>query len=179
MKEEIIIAGFGGQGVMSMGKMLAYAGMQEGKEVTWMPSYGPEMRGGTANCTVIVSDDKIFSPMSSQPDTIVVMNLPSLEKFETEVKKEGLLIINSSLAERPVSRTDIDVIEIPANDIASEIGNKRIANMVVMGAYLARKNIISVATIKKALPLILPERRHNLIPLNEKALARGAELINN
>lgn len=177
MKEEIILAGFGGQGVMSMGKLITYAGMKEGDEVSWMPSYGPEMRGGTANCTVIVSSDKIPSPLSSHPDTIIVMNLPSLEKFLPMVKKGGLVLLNSSLIDKAVMRDDLEIIKISANDIAGQIGNKQIANMVMLGAYIAKKGIIKMETIKVSLKNVLPERRHDLIPVNEKALDYGAELI--
>ncbi|MTI60806.1 MAG: 2-oxoacid:ferredoxin oxidoreductase subunit gamma [Firmicutes bacterium] len=177
MKEEIILAGFGGQGVMSIGKLIAYAGMKEGDEVSWMPSYGPEMRGGTANCTVIVSSDKIPSPLSSRPDTIIVMNLPSWEKFSPMVKKDGLVLLNSSLIDKILIRDDLEIIKVPANDIADEIGNKQIANMVMLGVYLARKGIVKMETVKRSLKNVLPERRHELIPVNEKALDYGAGLI--
>lgn len=177
MKEEIIMAGFGGQGVMSMGKLLAYAGMKEGDEVSWMPSYGPEMRGGTANCTVIISSEKIPSPLSSRPDTVMVMNLPSLEKFVPMVKEGGTILINSSLIAKEVERDDIEVIKVPANEIANELGNSRVANMVMLGAYLARKNIVKLDTVKKSLKDVLPKRRHDLIPINEEALDRGAALV--
>ncbi len=177
MKEEIIIAGFGGQGVMSMGRLIAYSGMKESYEVSWMPSYGPEMRGGTANCTVIVSDKKIPSPLSSRPDTVIVMNLPSLEKFGPMVKSGGTVILNSSLIERQVERDDVEIIKIPANDIANELGNSKIANMVMAGAYLTSKKIIEIDTLKQSLKDVFPERRHNLIPLNEKAIDKGTNLI--
>ena len=177
MKEEVIIAGFGGQGVMSMGKILAYAGMKEQKEVSWIPSYGPEMRGGTDHCTVTISDKKIASPMSSNPDNIIVMNYPSLEKFINKVKSEGLVLINSSLINSTVDRKDVEVIEVPANAIARELGNNKIANMVMLGAYISRKNNIGIYPVKKALKEVLPVRRHNLIPLNEKALKRGKALV--
>ncbi len=177
MKEELIIAGFGGQGVMSLGRLLAYAGMKEGKEVSWMPSYGPEMRGGTANCTVIVSDKKIASPLSSRPDSVIVMNLPSLEKFAPLVKEGGKVFMNSSLIEETVNRDDVQVIEIPANEIANELGNSKVANMVMAGAYLTVKKIIKMDTLKNSLKDVLPERRHNLIEINLKAIDRGIELI--
>jgi len=177
MKEEIIIAGFGGQGVMSMGRLLTYSGMKEGDEVSWMPSYGPEMRGGTANCTVIISDIKIPSPLSSRPDTVIAMNLPSLEKFAPMVKSGGTVILNSSLIESEVKRDDVKVIKIPANDIAIELGNSKVANMVMAGAYLAVRKIIEFDTLKESLKDVLPKRRHNLIPLNEKAIDRGIKLI--
>lgn len=138
MIEQVIMAGFGGQGVMSMGQLLAYSGMLEGKNVSWLPSYGPEMRGGTANCNVIVSDDEIGSPIVTEATAVIAMNLPSLDKFEHSVMPGGTLIINSSLIERKCSRTDIDVFYIPANEIADELGNNRVANMVMLGAYLKK-----------------------------------------
>ncbi|MBF8437539.1 2-oxoacid:acceptor oxidoreductase family protein [Halanaerobiaceae bacterium Z-7014] len=177
MKQEIIMAGFGGQGVMSIGRLLAYAGMKEDKEVSWMPSYGPEMRGGTANCTVIVSDEKIPAPVSSHPDTAIVMNLPSQDKFGPKVKENGHLLVNSSLIEKEVDRDDINIINVPANEIADELGNTRVANMVMLGAYIAAVDIVSLDTVKDSLKNVLPERRHNLIPMNEEALDRGYNLV--
>ena len=182
MNEEIIMAGFGGQGVMSMGKILAYAGMKEDKEVSWIPSYGPEMRGGTANCTVIISDQKIPSPMSSQPDSIIVMNYPSLEKFISQIKPGGKVFVNSSLVKEETlaenrEQNDVEIIEIPAGDIASELGNNKVANMVILGAFITKKELVGLYTVKKALKWVLPERRHDIIPLNEKALERGKNLI--
>lgn len=175
MNEEIIMAGFGGQGIMLMGKLISYAGMKEDKEVSWMPSYGPEMRGGTANCTVIVSDKKIPSPMSSKPDTIIVMNLPSLDKFLPKVKSGGTVFLNSSLIEKEVKRDDVKVIKVPANDIANELGNSRIANMVMLGSYIEEKRIIKLDTIKASLESVLSARNQDLIDLNNKALDRGKE----
>lgn len=177
MKEEIIFAGFGGQGVMLMGSLLTYAGMTVDKHVSWMPSYGPEMRGGTANCTVIVSDKMIASPVVSRPDTAVVMNLPSMDKFEPKIKPGGLLIYNSTLINREPERDDIEVLVVPANDLANELGNVKVANMIALGAYLAKKNIVELDVVKKALKKALPERRHELIPLNEKALDKGYSLV--
>src|SRR6056297_953442 len=175
MNEEIIMAGFGGQGIMFMGKLLSYAGMKEDKEVSWMPSYGPEMRGGTANCTVIVSDKKIPSPMSSKPDTIIVMNLPSLDKFLSQVKSGGTIFMNSSLIEKEVERDDVKVIKVPANKIANELGNSRVANMVMLGSYLEEKDIVKPATVKKSLEDVLSARNQDLIDMNVKALDRGKE----
>lgn len=177
MKEEVIMAGFGGQGVMSIGKLLSYAGMKEDKEVSWMPSYGPEMRGGTANCTVIVSDKKIPSPLSSNPDSIIVMNLPSLDKFAPKVKSGGTIFVNSSLINKEVEREDVEVIKVPANEIASEFGNSKIANMAMLGAYIAKKNIVDLETVEDSLKNVLPERRHNLIPINKEALKKGNDLL--
>ncbi len=176
MKQEVIMAGFGGQGVMSMGMLLAYAGMMEGKEVSWMPSYGPEMRGGTANCTVIVSDKRIASPITPSPDTSIVMNLPSLDKFSSMIKPGGVLIINSSLIEKDTNRTDIEVIKVPCNEIANELGNSRVANMVALGAYLQKTGILPLESIVKAMKKVFAGKEH-LIPLNETALQRGAAVV--
>ena len=175
MNEEIIMAGCGGQGIMLMGKLLSYAGMKEDKEVSWMPSYGPEMRGGTANCTVIVSDKKIPSPMSSRPDTIIVMNLPSLDKFLPKVKSGGTVFVNSSLIEKDVEREDVKVIKVPANKIANELGNSRVANMVMLGSYLEEKDIVKSETVEKSLESVLSARNQSLIEMNVKALKRGKE----
>jgi len=177
MKEEIIMAGFGGQGVMSIGKLLSYAGMKRGKEVSWMPSYGPEMRGGTANCTVIVSDKKIPSPLSSNPNSIIVMNLPSLDKFAPQVKSGGTIFVNSSLIDKEVERDDVEVIKIPANDIANDLGNSKAANMAMLGAYIGQTGLLDLEIVQESLKNVLPERRHGLIPINEKALDKGNELV--
>lgn len=176
MKQEIIMAGFGGQGVMSMGQLLTYAGMMEGKEVSWMPSYGPEMRGGTANCTVIVSDKRIASPVTMDPDTSIVMNLPSLDKFAPIVKPGGVLIVNSSLIEKECDRDDIEIIKVPCNEIANELGNNRVANMVALGAYLQKTGLLPLESIIKAMKKVFAGKEA-LIPINENALRRGAELV--
>ncbi len=173
---DMILAGFGGQGVMSMGQLIAYSGMLEGKEVSWMPSYGPEMRGGTANCTVVVSEEVIGSPVVVEPQVVVAMNLPSLDKFESMVKPGGVLIINTSLINRTCQREDITVIEVPANEIANELGNSRVANMVVLGTLIAQTKVVTKDSIIESLKKVLPEHRHNLIPMNESALDKGAEL---
>jgi len=175
MKEEIILAGFGGQGIMLMGKLISYAGMKEGKEVSWMPSYGPEMRGGTANCTVIVSDKLIPSPMTTQPDSIIVMNLPSFDKFLPQVKSGGTVFLNSTLIEEDVKRDDIKVIKIPANEIANQLGNSKIANMVMLGSYIEKKDVIKLKTVKNSLESVLSARNQDLIDLNLKALEKGKE----
>lgn len=172
---EIVFAGFGGQGVMSMGMMVAYAGMIEEKNVSWIPSYGPEMRGGTANCAVVVTSDEIGSPIVTDPDVVVAMNLPSMTKFESKLKKGGILIYNSSLIEREEGRDDITVIGVPANEIANELGNSRVANMVVMGALLAKTGVASNESVKAALRKVLPAHRHDLLPVNEQAMERGSE----
>jgi len=177
MTERIIIAGFGGQGVMSLGQMLAYSGMTEGREVSWLPSYGPEMRGGTANCQVIVSDEAIAAPIISAADTVIAMNLPSLDKFESAVKPGGNLFINASLIEKKAERGDINVYYIKANDIAVELGNSRVAGMVVLGAYLQATKVVKVETIIESLEKVLGKKKLDLIPVNKKALDRGAELV--
>lgn len=174
---EMIFAGFGGQGVMSMGMMVTYAGMLEDKNVSWIPSYGPEMRGGTANCGVVVTSEAIGSPIITEPDVVVAMNLPSLTKFEPALKPGGILIYNSSLIERDGGRDDITVIAVPANDLANELGNTRVANMVVMGTLLAKTKIVSEKSIKEALRKVLPAHRHDLLGVNEAAMQRGAEHI--
>ena len=177
MNEELIIAGFGGQGVLSMGMTLAYAGMVEDKQVAWIPSYGPEMRGGTANCTVIISDTNVSSPIISSYDTAIVLNQPSLEKFESKVKPGGLLIYESNNILNPPTRKDIDIYAIPAAVEANKIGNKKTMNMIILGAFLAKRPFVSVASIMEGLKKVLPERHHNLLPANEKALKHGMELV--
>ena len=177
MLEEIIIAGFGGQGVLSMGQTLSYAAMIEGKEISWMPSYGPEMRGGTANCITILSDTQISSPIISKFDCAIVLNQPSLDKFESKVKPGGFLLYESTNILNPPTRTDIDVIGIPAADKANELNNSKVLNMVMLGAYLEKRKTVKVDTIIEALKGVLPERYHKLLPLNRQALEAGAELV--
>jgi len=173
---EIIFAGFGGQGVLSMGQVIAYAAMIENKEISWMPSYGPEMRGGTANCTVIVSPTRISSPIVSKYDSAVILNQPSLEKFESCVKPGGLLLYEESTIVTPPSRTDIEVIAIAGNEEAQKLNKKQVANMILLGAFLEKVPLVSIDSILKALRKVLPERHHHLIPVNEQALNRGKEL---
>ena len=175
MSLSVIMSGFGGQGVMSMGQLLAYASLYEGKEATWLPSYGPEMRGGTANCTVIVADEPVASPLVSRPDACVVMNRPSLDRFEPTVKPGGLLLVNSSLCDKPPTRTDLRIISLPATDLAAELGDTRVANMVALGGLLAAEPVVTIASVVDALKKALPPHRQHLIPLNEKALELGAE----
>jgi 2-oxoglutarate ferredoxin oxidoreductase subunit gamma len=175
MQTEVIFAGFGGQGVLFGGQLLAYAGMDEGKNVTWIPSYGPEMRGGTANCTVIVSDEEIGSALVRNPSAVIAMNRPSLDKYEDLVKPGGLLVINSSIVDRPARRTDIMVVEVDANIIAERLGDKRMANMVLLGALLANLPVMPQAAVEKALKGHLPERHHKLLPKNYEALSEGAK----
>jgi len=176
MTHELLIAGFGGQGVLSMGMTLAYAGMIEQKEISWMPSYGPEMRGGTANCIVIVSDSKISSPIVTSFDTAVALNQPSMDKFEKSVKPGGLLLYDSTNIISPPSRTDIQVVPVPASEEAIKLKNSKTMNMIVLGAFLERTKVVEVETVMEALKKVLPERYHHLLPLNEQALRRGMEL---
>jgi 2-oxoglutarate ferredoxin oxidoreductase subunit gamma len=173
MQTEIIISGFGGQGVLFAGQLLAYCALDNDKHVTWFPSYGPEMRGGTAHCTVIVSDEEIGSPVVSNPSAAIVMNLPSLEKYEPLVKEGGLLVVNSSLVDRSAERTDIDVLEIPANEIAEEIGNRRLINLILLGGFLQRLPIFTVEQLGTSLGNHIPDRHRDMLQLNIAALSRG------
>lgn len=177
MKHEIIVAGFGGQGVLSMGMTMAYGGMLEDKEVVWMPSYGPEMRGGTANCTVVLSDDRVSSPIINQFDTAIILNQPSMDKFEKSVKPGGDLLYESNNIVNPPTRQDITITDIPAAREAIRLKNEKTMNMILLGAFLGLQPILQTESIVKALKKVLPERRHHLIEINEKAILRGKELI--
>ncbi len=177
MQKEIIIAGFGGQGVLFAGQLITYAAMDEGLHVTWIPSYGPEMRGGTANCTVVISDEEIGSPMVSRPSAVIAMNRPSLDKYEDLVKPGGVLVVNQSMVDREVKRTDIQVIVVPANKIAEDLGEKRMTNMVLLGALLANMDILPISSIEKALQEHLPERHQKLLGLNKHALKEGSTYL--
>ncbi len=177
MTEEIIISGFGGQGVLSMGKILAYAGIIEDKQVSWMPAYGPEQRGGTANVTVIVSDNPISSPILSHYDTAIVLNQPSLEKFEPLVKSGGTIIYDGyGIYKRP-ERTDVNVYRIDAMEAAAKMSNSKVFNMLVLGGLLKVRPIATVEDVVRGLHKALPERHHKLIPMNEEAIRKGMELI--
>ena len=176
MTEEIIIAGFGGQGVLSMGKILAYSGIMQDQEVSWMPSYGPEMRGGTANVAVILSDDRISSPILSEFDTAIILNQQSMDKFESMVKPGGLLLYDPNGISRKPERKDITVAVIDAVKEASKI-NKKTFNMVIMGAYLKLHPIVKMDNVHKGLEKSLPERHHHLIPLNEEAIKVGMDKV--
>ena len=177
MKTEIIISGFGGQGVLSMGKILAYSGLMEEKEVTWMPAYGPEQRGGTANVTVIVSDERISSPILSKYDVAIVLNQPSLDKFEPKIKPGGILIYDGNGIVNPPSRTDIQVYRIDAMEQAAEMKNAKVFNMIVLGGLLKVCPVVSTDRLQKALYESLPERHHHMIPLNMQAVDMGMKLI--
>lgn len=175
---DCIIAGFGGQGVMLMGNILAYAAMAENKKVTYMPVYGVEMRGGTANCTVVISDREIGSPIIYRPVSAVVMNLPSLEKFGPRVKKRGLLVVNASLIpEKEANVKGVRVLMVPSRDLALEVGNERLANMVILGAVVQKTGVIALESLKKALYPALDLRYHKMISINMKALDRGARFV--
>ena len=179
MHQDVMIAGFGGQGVLLAGKLLAYAGMFEGKHVTWLPSYGAEIRGGTANCTTIISGDEIGCPIVQNPSAMMIFNEASLIKFENRIKPGGLLFLNTSLVHKPPMRIDITRIELRANDIAEDLGDTRVANMVMLGAFLGRTGAAALESVFLALKQVLPARRHFLIPLNVKALKLGAEVCSN
>lgn len=170
----MIAAGFGGQGIMVLGQLVAYTAINEGRHVTWIPSYGPEMRGGTANCTVVISDEEIGSPFVMNPTAVMAMNLPSLDKYEQLVKPGGALVVNASMVNRTVERDDITVVSLPANDIAEALGSKRAVNMVMLGALLANSDILSLKAIEDALANHLPERHQHLLPANKAALEKGA-----
>ena len=175
MHESVIMSGFGGQGILLMGQLLCYAGMHEGRKVTWMPSYGPEMRGGTANCTVMISSERVGSPVTQFPQSLVAMNKASLDKFENAIQPEGFLVINSSLVDRDPVRTDIRFIKVPANQIAEEAGTLQVTNMAALGAYVAGRGVVSLDAVIIALRRMIPEHRKQMLAVNEEALRRGAE----
>lgn len=177
MTEELIIAGFGGQGVLSMGKILAYSGIMEDKEVTWFPSYGPEMRGGTANVTVILSDTRISSPIVKHFDTAIILNQQSMDKFEKSVKPGGILLYDPNGVIHPPTRTDINIFKVDATKTAVEMGNPKVFNMIVFGSYLKIRPILTLDNVEKGLQKSLPERYHNTIPLNLAAIKKGQEIV--
>ena len=176
-QERVIIAGFGGQGIMFMGKLLCYAGMMEKKHVTYMPSYGAEVRGGTAYCNVIISSEEIPSPVVSEPTTAIIMNSPSLVKFEPMVAKKGLLIVNTSLVTRLAKRNDIEVIQVAATNVADSLGNTRVANMLALGAFLAKRAIVELPTVMAAIQEMLPSYRQHLVEVNRQALLEGKAYV--
>jgi len=177
MTEEIIIAGFGGQGVLSMGKIMAYSGVMQDMEVSWMPSYGPEMRGGTANVIVILSEERISSPILRRFDTAIILNQQSLDKFEETIKPGGILIYDGNGISRHPNRTDITIYRIDATEEASKMGLSKVFNMIVLGGYMKVKPILKLENVIKGLKKSLPERYHSMIPMNEKAVSRGMEII--
>jgi len=172
---DIIIAGFGGQGILSAGKLLAYAGMLENKYVSWLPSYGPEMRGGTANCHVIISDEPVGSPILNSATVLIVMNRPSLDKFEDMVVKDGMIITDSSLVDRSPVRKDVEICEVPASKMASDMGNLTYANIIILGKLLEKTGMVSKESFTEALKEVLPEKYHYMIPEEVKALEMGME----
>ncbi|MDR1598404.1 MAG: 2-oxoacid:acceptor oxidoreductase family protein [Oscillospiraceae bacterium] len=177
MEKRVLIAGFGGQGVLLMGQLLSKAGMRENLEVCWMPSYGPEMRGGEANCGVVIADEPIGSPLVTEPDVAILMNRPSLDKFEPIIAPGGTLLYNSSLIDAEPARTDIMVYDVPCNDIAVKLGNARVANMVMLGAFNALAGLVSMESLLDALRETLGKGKERLIPINQQALAAGAESV--
>ena len=176
MEKGVVISGFGGQGVMLAGELLAEAGKEEGKYVTFLPSYGPEMRGGTANCHVIVSDTTIASPIIGYPEVAIILNLPSLDKYEPLMKKDGIIIINKTLVPREVKRDDVRVLQIDAQHVAEDLGNKKVVNMILLGAYVEIEKPVKIETLKNALKSYLTGRKVELIEVNERALEKGAEI---
>ena len=177
MKKEMIIAGFGGQGVLSMGKILAYAGLLEGKEVSWMPSYGPEQRGGTANVTVILSDERISSPVLNQYDIAIILNQPSMDKFEDKIKPGGILIYDGYGIHTLTDRTDITIYRVDAMDTATEMKNEKAFNMLILGGLLQVQPMVHIENVLLGLKKSLPERHHHLLPMNEAAIHKGMEII--
>ena len=171
---DVVMAGFCGQGLMFIGKLLAYSAMRTGKHVTWIPSYGPEMRGGTANCTIVISDEEIGSPVITSPQALIIMNNPSLEAFESRLQPQGMLLLNTSLITRQVTRRDLDVIAIPANDIATEVGEKKAANMVMLGAYVAKTRVVSKEVVLEGLKELF-EKKSEFLDVNTRALEKGME----
>ena len=177
MKKEIIIAGFGGQGVLSMGKILAYSGLLEGKEVSWMPSYGPEQRGGTANVTVILSDERISPPVLNQYDIAIILNQPSMDKFEDKIKPGGILIYDGYGIHTLTDRTDITIYRVDAMDTATEMKNEKAFNMLILGGLLQVQPMVHIENVLLGLKKSLPERHHHLLPMNEAAIHKGMEII--
>lgn len=176
MQEEVIISGFGGQGSLFAGQLLAYAAMDQDLCVTWIPSYGPEMRGGKARCTVVVSDQEIGAPLVRRPSAAIVLNIPSMEAFEPAVKPDGVLVVNKSMIPDESEREDVDVVYVPASDLATEIGNVRMANVICLGALVEATGVVSLEAVAQALDDHLPERHRDLLDLNKEALRRGAAL---
>jgi 2-oxoglutarate ferredoxin oxidoreductase subunit gamma len=177
MQTEIVLAGFGGQGVLFAGQLLAYAAMDAGRHVTWIPSYGPEMRGGTAHCTVIISDEEIGSPLVRRPAAVVALNLPSRDRYAPLVAPGGVLVVNASLAPSVAPRADLRLIEVPANDMAEALGDARLANVVLVGALLAALPVLPLEAVERALSAHLPERHKALLDLNRQALRQGAARV--
>lgn len=177
MTKKTVFSGFGGQGVLMMGLVLAVSAMRDGKYVTDLPAYGAEMRGGTANCTVVVSDDEIFSPVASSPNYAVIMNNPSLTKYEGTIKRGGIIFLNSSLVDRDPTRDDLEIVRIPLNDLARELGSDRTINMIMLGAFVTKTNMTSLESIMNGLTEIVKGKKASVMKLNRKGLDRGAEFV--
>ena len=177
MLEDVIIAGFGGQGIIFAGKLLAYAGLKEEKEVVYYPSYGAEMRGGTANCTVIISDSMVPSPIISSPSNAIIMSNPAFLKFSSRVKKGGRIVINTSLISTDINRQDVEVVKISANQIAEELGSGKTANMVALGAWISLSRVVTLENLISSLKDVISEKRMALLPINEKSLRKGWEFV--
>lgn len=178
MYYDVVIAGYGGQGILFIGNILAHAAMKEGKHVTYLPTYGVEMRGGTANCTLVISSEEIGSPVIGMPSSAIIMNSPSLMKFEQQLKPGGLLLLNSSMVDpTDVSRGEVEVLPVPLNEIASQLGNAQLANMVALGAYVEKTLVVKESSIPDALMNILDERHHDMIPSNVQAIEKGHDFI--
>jgi len=175
MLEQLVISGFGGQGILFIGQLLGYAATLEGRTVTYLPSYGPEMRGGTANCTVTISDGRIMSPLAANPSAVIVMNLPSLDRFEVDLRPDGLLIVNSSMVDRKPHRSDVRIIEVPATHIAEELKNARLANVVALGCYVRASGVVVPESVVSAVPKMLRDDRKELILPNVEAFRAGLE----
>jgi len=173
MIDKVVLAGFGGQGVMFIGKILAYAGMLDGREICWIPSYGPEMRGGTANCSVILSDEEIHSPVIEQADAGIVLNQPSYDKFLAKIKQGGALVVNSSIVDPANARDDIEIIAVPATDIANELGSPSLANMVCLGALLPKLRLIDFTSVEKAVDVVVGKKKPELYEVNIVAIKKG------
>jgi len=176
MEQKIMIAGFGGQGIVLAGNILAQTALAENKNVAAMVSYGAEVRGGTANCTIIISNHEIASPVVDNPNIAIILNEPSLDKFENEVEKDGLIVLNSSLAKRDLIRKDVKVLKIPATELADELGNLKVANLILLGAFIKKTNILSLDKVMEILPKSFPNNKQDLVEINKKALQKGAEL---
>ncbi|MCE5314835.1 MAG: 2-oxoacid:acceptor oxidoreductase family protein [Armatimonadota bacterium] len=177
MHQEVRIAGMGGQGIMIIGQLLAHATVLEDRNVVWFPAYGPETRGGTVDCTIIMSSEEIGSPVSSSPHTLIALNQLLLDKFAPSVRREGLIMVNTSLAAAPDYRDDCHIVEIAANDVAEKLGSAKAANMVMLGAYVQLVKPVALESVKECMTEVLPKRNHKFIPLNVSALEKGAEII--
>ncbi|MBW1803675.1 MAG: 2-oxoacid:acceptor oxidoreductase family protein [Deltaproteobacteria bacterium] len=177
MTSKIIFSGFGGQGVLMMGYVLALSAMNDGKEVTFLPSYGAEVRGGTANCTVVVSDEEIFSPVASSPDYGVIMNRPSLAKYESSIREGGIIVLNSSLIDIEPTREDIEVVKVPANDMAKALGSERTINMIMLGAFVGKTGLTSLTSIMNGLAEIVKGKKASVMTMNRKGLEKGAAYL--